>query len=89
MSEQYGAPGNAQTNPLSIDEGDLILVEMYERETWAKVLWTDGTLYDAEIVSGPYEGSGLSGWCNEDVMLDVASGDGILTRNEAMMKEND
>lgn len=85
----YGAPGNVTTNPLSIDEGDLILVVMYEQETWAKVLWTNGVLYDAEIVSGPFEGSGLSGECNEEALMDVACGDGIVTRNETMMKEND
>lgn len=83
-NEEYGAPGNATTNPLSIDAGDLILVVMYEQETWAKVLWTNGVLYDAEITSGPFEGCGLSGECNEEALVDVACGDGVVTRNETL-----
>ena len=72
---EYVAPGNAQTNPLSMDVNDLILVRMEdESEVWAKVLWTDGTLYDAEITTGPWKGCGVSGWCNEDTTLDVVAG---------------
>lgn len=83
MSEQYGAPGNAKTNPLSIDAGDYLLVMEYDGPMWVRVMWTDGVQYDGVITAGPNEGCSHGGYLNSEDVLDGMAGEPLDN------KEND